>query len=142
VKLRFHDPNERSLPELRSIASRNVQSLGELLAGFFRHFAWDYDFRADVVSPRTACALPKANKAELDCWAPGPHLAIEDPFETHYDVAHVLKYPKHQKIRKEFMRASRLVDDATRGGGDMATLLARICEPPPPEDEAGGAEAP
>ena len=40
------------------------------------------------------------------------------------------------------MRASRLVDDATRGGGDMATLLARICEPPPPEDEAGGAEAP
>jgi DNA polymerase sigma len=168
VCLAFHEPNEASLPELRAIAARNTQSLGELLAGFFRHYAWRFDYRASVVSPRTACALPKANKAELDCWPMSPMLAIEDPFETHYDVgaarklrpdsprrlvleafalastrvegppqvAHVLKYPKFQLLRKEFMRASALVDKAAAGDADPEKLLAAICEPlPEPEPE-------
>merc|ERR1712216_1032842 len=67
VCLSFHDPDKTgSLADLREIAGRNRQSLGELLALFFRHYAW----------------------------------------------AHVLKYPKHQLVRKEFMRASKLIDDA------------------------------
>ena len=135
VCLAFHDPDKLgSLKDLREIAGRNRQSLGELLALFFRHYAWDVDYRNLVVAPRTACVLPKANKAELDCWPQNPHLAIEDPFETHYNVAHVLKYDKHQKIRKEFMRASKLVDDAAAQRIDPDLALDYICEPLPQEE--------
>jgi len=123
------------LADLREIAGRNRQSLGELLALFFRHYAWDVDYRNLVVAPRTACVLPKANKAELDCWPQNPHLAIEDPFETHYDVAHVLKYPKHQLVRKEFMRASKLIDDAAAQRVDPDLVLDYICEPLPAPDQ-------
>ena len=92
-------------------------------------------YRNLVVAPRTACVLPKANKAELDCWPQNPHLAIEDPFETHYDVAHVLKYPKHQLVRKEFMRASKLIDDAAAQRVDPDLVLDYICEPLPAPDQ-------
>ena len=136
VCLSFHDPDKTgSLADLREIAGRNRQSLGELLALFFRHYAWDVDYRNLVVAPRTACVLPKANKAELDCWPQNPHLAIEDPFETHYDVAHVLKYPKHQLVRKEFMRASKLIDDAAAQRVDPDLVLDYICEPLPAPDQ-------
>ncbi|KAJ1456847.1 hypothetical protein M885DRAFT_414579, partial [Pelagophyceae sp. CCMP2097] len=94
-----------SLAALRRIAARNTESVGALLAGFFRHFAWDFDFGADVVSVRLAAPLPKCAKAEFECWAPHRRLAIEDPFETFYDVAHVLKHSKHQQVRLEFLRA-------------------------------------
>jgi len=40
-------------------------------------------------------------------------LAIEDPFETFYDVAHVLKASSFQRIRREFALAySKIVDAA------------------------------
>ena len=89
---------------------------------------------AHLPKAATARLLPKANKAELDCWPQNPHLAIEDPFETHYDVAHVLKYPKHQLVRKEFMRASKLIDDAAAQRVDPDLVLDYICEPLPQVD--------
>lgn len=39
---------------------------------------------------------------------------IEDPFETHYDVAHVLKDSRYQYIRKEFARAYILMEQFGR----------------------------
>ena len=135
VQLAFHEPSDASLPQLRAVAARNTQSLGELAAGFFRHFAWAFDFKHSVVSPRTALPMPKANKAELEVWPMHSCLAIEDPFETYYDVAHVLKYAKHQTVHKEFMRASGLID-AVAAGGDAEALLETICAPKEAEEPA------
>ena len=79
--------------------------------------------------------MPKANKAELEVWPMHSCLAIEDPFETYYDVAHVLKYAKHQTVHKEFMRASGLID-AVAAGGDAEALLETICAPKEAEEPA------
>jgi len=50
-------------------------------------------------------------------------------------VAHVLKYPKHQLVRKEFMRASKLIDDAAAQRVDPDLVLDYICEPLPVPDQ-------
>ena len=85
--------------------------------------------------------MPKANKAELECWPMHSCLAIEDPFETYYDVAHVLKYAKHQLIHKEFMRASALIDAANDPAADLSDILDVICAPKPGPDDATAAAA-
>ena len=75
VCLSFHDPDKTgSLADLREIAGRNRQSLGELLALFFRHYAWDVDYRNLVVAPRTACVLPEGEQSRTRL------LAAEPPF--------------------------------------------------------------
>ena len=42
-------------------------------------------------------------------WLPHDRLAIEDPFETYYDVAHVIKQTQMKYIHKEFLRAYTLI---------------------------------
>lgn len=44
---------ERRAAALRQFGSRNTASSGELLAGFFRYFAYELDCRANVVSTPT-----------------------------------------------------------------------------------------
>jgi len=45
----------------------------------------------------------KADKAESDNWPMNDRLSIEDPFESFYDVAHVIKGAQMVYIRKEFL---------------------------------------
>ena len=49
-------------------------------------------------------------------------------------VVVLLKYPKHQLVRKEFMRASKLIDDAAAQRVDPDLVLDYICEPLPQVD--------
>ncbi|TFJ86179.1 hypothetical protein NSK_002387 [Nannochloropsis salina CCMP1776] len=141
-------PNgQRSL--LREYAARNKACVGELLVAFFWYYSWEFDYRDLVLSVRMGGAMKKERKAEEDGWAVNSRLAIEDPFETWYNVTHFLKEGKHRHIRQEFARAYALCVEEAMGEGATEAgaegLLARICEeaPDPParketmEDDAG-----
>lgn len=133
---------------LKQYAKRNEASVGALLVTFFQYYTWEFDYREHVLSVRMGGLLRKEEKAEEDGWAVNSRLAVEDPFETWYNVTHFLKEGKHRHIRQEFARAYALcVEEGSRehGGGKGGGLLARICEeaPDPPmrkqtmEDEEG-----
>jgi hypothetical protein len=47
--------------------------------------------------------LQKIDKCEHAAWSHTDVLGIEDPFETWYDVAHVIKATQMAHIRKEFI---------------------------------------
>lgn len=124
---------------LRQIFASNNRSVGYLLTSFFRYYAYEFDFKKHVVSLNSTASrgmLEKEIKAESDGWRLGASanfLSIEDPFETFYDVAHVLKATSFQRVRKEFVRAySKIVEAVWNGDtnnknkGDV--LLDWICE--------------
>jgi hypothetical protein len=55
-------------------------------------------------------------KAELDGWRNySAALTIEDPFETFYDVAHVLRGGYYHRIRREFAVAYSKIADVSSG---------------------------
>ena len=55
--------------QLNAFGARNKESLGELLAGFFRHFgAADFQYADNAVSIRSGGVVDKLLKAEMDCW--------------------------------------------------------------------------
>jgi hypothetical protein len=55
-------------------------------------------------------------------------LHIEDPFETFYDVAHVVKGFNYHRIRNEFALAYTKIVNAAAGSCDK-DLIDRICVP-------------
>ena len=100
--------------------------MAELLVEFFRYYSWRFDLLRHVVSMRTRRVVTKLDKTETHAWFHSDHLryctynlntplfnvadrtvrtffSIEDPFETHYDVAHVVKGPQMAYLRKEFL---------------------------------------
>ncbi len=124
----FFRPNdELQMQSLRKFASRNKESVGQLLASFFRHFAYEFDFRQNTISVRSGGCLAKELKAEMDCWPLNNRLSIEDPFETWYDVAHVLRWSRHRHVHIEFIRAYTLLANCTPD--DVGGLLELLCEP-------------
>ena len=149
----FYDPETQGTVHLNTFASQNKQTTAELLVEFFAYFAWQFDYRSSVVSisamgktftpipgmdPRIPVAtVPKLVKIETDCWPPSSKLSIEDPFETWYDVGHVIRGPQMTTTRKEFIRAHTLfarcfepsdTDDSLPGCVDASDLLAIMCE--------------
>lgn len=152
----YHHPTLKTLPILKANASKNLDSPALLLIKFFQYFAWNFDYLNDVVSIRSAEAFPgqthsqpsskrptKIEKAEWDGWIQHDRLSIEDPFETWYDVAHVIKKTPMKYMKKEFLRAYTLIsragvassyEDSLPATIDPKSLLEIICEPcdPPP----------
>jgi terminal uridylyltransferase len=130
----FYNPRSKDL--LRSFAARNRESTAELLAGFFQYFAWEFDYRRSIVSIQAVEPIDKLTKAETDCWNQHDRISIEDPFETWYDVAHVVKSAQMFYIRKEFLRAHTLISrcashgpfDSLPSSVDPQALLGKICE--------------
>jgi len=129
-------------------------SVAILLAEFFRYYmyAFCFDFKKHVVSLNTNYGtglIEKEAKAESDAWSVYRQiLAIEDPFETFYDVAHVLKPGTFQRVKREFAMAySKLVDAMTgnrdaswSGGVDLHAMsgddvVEWLCEPLSSEEE-------
>jgi DNA polymerase sigma len=98
---------------LRSFAAQNKETTAQLVVEFFRYYAWIFDFKRSTVSVREGTAIPKIVKAERDAWGTTDRLSVEDPFETGYDVAHVIKATQMAYLRKELLRAF--------------TLCARMC---------------
>ena len=136
VNCYFIQPND--FRSLQWFPSKNL-NIGFLLASFFRYFALEFDYKNHVVSLNSnglRALIEKESKAESDGWKLGTSasiLAIEDPFETFYDVAHVLKPSSFQKVKKEFVYAySKIVDIIWKGKFDDANignvLLDALCE--------------
>ena len=94
-------------------------SLGILLASFFRFYAFEFDYKRHVVSLHSTASrgmVEREVKAELDGWRNySAALTIEDPFETFYDVAHVLRGGYYHRIRREFAVAYSKIADAASG---------------------------
>lgn len=118
--------------------NHNTESaLGALLASFFHYFAYDFDYKKHVVSMSAKHSSPPIEreiKAEEDGWSIyKTSLAIEDPFELFYDVAHVVKTPNFQHIRKEFALAyTKIVNAAYNSGDNLPSgkdIIDIICEP-------------
>lgn len=108
---------------------------GALLASFFHFFAYDFDYSKKVVSlnmKHSSPPLEKEVKAEEDGWSLFRQgLAIEDPFELFYDVAHVVKATNHQHIRREFSLAYTKIVNAAYTNGELPTgreIIDLICE--------------
>lgn len=138
---RLNDP--AALSRLQRRFPGQDLSLSILLASFFRYYAYEFDYKRHMVSLNATASkgmVDREAKAELDCWrAYGTGLSIEDPFETFYDVAHVVKGPNFHRIRNEFAMAyTKIVSVATgqRGSWDKdvekmsgSDLIDWICEP-------------
>lgn len=113
----FRQSSEANFRHLQRLFSGEELSLGILLTSFFRYYAYDFDYKHHVVSLNSTKRygnVEREVKAELDGWRNySAALTIEDPFETFYDVAHVLRGGYFHRIRKEFAIAySKIVDVA------------------------------
>jgi len=99
------------LQKLQAWSACNGQSSGELIVEFFRYFAYEFDYHSDVVSVRRGGLgrVKKIAKMEADGWGSHDRISIEDPFETWYDVAHVVKGAQMSYIRREFLRAYTMI---------------------------------
>lgn len=119
-------------------------SLAILLASFFRYYAYEFDYKRFVVSLHSTASrglVEREEKAELDGWRHySASLTVEDPFETFYDVAHVLRGGYYHRIRREFAVAYTKIADVSSGRASNAwkkdlagmsgkDLIDWICEP-------------
>ena len=138
-------PNDKAV--LQMLFPGQDLSLAILLASFFRYYAYEFDYKRHVVSLHSTAArgmVEREVKAELDGWRNySAALAIEDPFEVEYDVAHVLRGGYYHRIRREFALAYTKIADAATGRtataaweekGDLRQLSGQelidwICEP-------------
>lgn len=135
-------PNDKAV--LQMLFPGQDLSLAILLASFFRYYAYEFDYKRFVVSLHSTATrglVEREVKAELDGWRNySAALTIEDPFETFYDVAHVLRGGYYHRIRREFAVAYSKIADAASGRagswskGDLRSMSGReliewVCEP-------------
>jgi DNA polymerase sigma len=115
----FYRPNSAMLQNLQRLFPGQDLSLGILLASFFRYYAYEFDYKRYVVSLHSTLShglVEREIKAELDGWRNySAALTIEDPFETFYDVAHVLRGGYYHRIRREFAVAYSKIADVASG---------------------------
>ena len=84
----FYQPRELQL--LNRFANQNVMSVGELLVRFFYYYGFVFDYAHSVVTIRQQGTINREEKCGDGLWKMALQLCIEDPFETDYDVAHVI----------------------------------------------------
>lgn len=82
--------------------SENRESLGELLAGFFKYYAKTFRWDFLVASVRLGRAIPRSISNE---WT-GKYMCIEEPFDRTNTARAVYQYHSFEIIRKEFNRAN------------------------------------
>eukprot|EP00536_Pseudo-nitzschia_multiseries_P003407 jgi/Psemu1/236663/estExt_Genewise1.C_520083 len=147
VNAYFYRMDQDHLEKLRQRFPGQDLSLAILLASFFRYYAYDFDYKRHVVSLNSTNGhgiVEREVKAELDGWRNySAALTIEDPFETFYDVAHVLRGGYYHRIRREFAVAYSKIADVAMGrtssscnnrvadlkGMTGMELIDWICEP-------------
>ena len=94
----------RFIPAQRMAAfcSKNKETVAELFAGFFHFYAFEFNYRTDLItiaahidaSPegRNSTRASKAAKAAQNGWNPSTtKIAIQDPFESTFNVGHVVR---------------------------------------------------
>ena len=103
--------------DLPKFASRNEQSLGELLVGFFRYYNQDFNFMVDCGSVRCGKAisinecynLSKQQRTNPGQW--NAYICMEEPFDRSNSGRAIIKRPQFDKILSSFQRAQRLMEN-------------------------------
>ncbi len=97
----FYEPRNgesREAAILSAFASRNTDSVVSLFLNFLWKFSFGFDYRKLVVSTRQSGGVDREDKGKEYGWKRHARLSIEDPFETGYDVAHVIKDEAHVRF--------------------------------------------
>ncbi|CAI6340457.1 unnamed protein product [Periconia digitata] len=163
--VRFHDDEgDIALAARSGNLTRNTQSLGALLRGFFQYYASlphhgygprpsAFFWTNEVLSLRTPGGIrTKAEKAWTGAKTTVSNgkevrnrylFCIEDPFELDHNVARTVTHFGIVAIRDEFRRAWRVLRAIGRGDMPEGGLFDEIVEPESPkqEDKAAGTDA-
>lgn len=117
------------IDRLLDFGKDNQESVGDLLAAFFRFYAVDFDWENQVVSVRTGKCISKFEKnwnIKAENTRDNYFFTIEDPFEVTHNLGRVVDKDNLKVIQYEFMRAHQLVCS----NADLSV----ICEPYKPSD--------
>ncbi|NXQ27275.1 GLD2 polymerase, partial [Alaudala cheleensis] len=87
--------------------SKNGSSLGDLLIGFFKYYATDFDWSHQMISVREAKAIARPDGTE---WR-NKFICVEEPFDGTNTARAVHEKQKYDMIRGEFAQAWRLLQD-------------------------------
>ncbi|XP_071437039.1 poly(A) RNA polymerase GLD2 isoform X2 [Pithys albifrons albifrons] len=87
--------------------SKNGSSLGDLLTGFFKYYATEFDWSHQMISVREAKAIPRPDGTE---WR-NKFICVEEPFDGTNTARAVHEKQKFDIIRGEFSQAWRLLRD-------------------------------
>lgn len=118
------------LEELKNFGSANTSTLGTLLFGFFRYYAYEIDYETAVISVREGTVLSKEYKG----WhlLQNNRICVEEPFNTPRNLGNTADDSSSRGLHIELRRAfNLLIQDNVVGG------LHRCCETqePPSEEE-------
>ncbi|XP_027738305.1 poly(A) RNA polymerase GLD2 isoform X1 [Empidonax traillii] len=87
--------------------SKNGSSLGDLLIGFFKYYATEFDWSHQMISVREAKAIPRPDGIE---WR-NKFICVEEPFDGTNTARAVHEKQKFDMIRGEFTQAWRVLRD-------------------------------
>ncbi|NXY54897.1 GLD2 polymerase, partial [Callaeas wilsoni] len=87
--------------------SKNGSSLGDLLIGFFKYYATEFDWSHQMISVREAKAIARPDGIE---WR-NKFICVEEPFDGTNTARAVHEKQKFDIIRGEFAQAFRLLQD-------------------------------
>ncbi|XP_072113930.1 poly(A) RNA polymerase GLD2 isoform X2 [Mobula birostris] len=82
-------------------SSLNNSNLGDLLMGFLRYYATEFDWSNSIISIREAKVIPKTNEME---WK-NKYICVEEPFDRTNTARAVHEKCKFDMIKKEFVQS-------------------------------------
>jgi len=117
------------LDKLKGFGKDNKETLYELIYGFFKTFASDFDYITDVVSVRSGCYKKKSdngwNVSSNNTRIRNNYFCVEEPFNTTRNLANCANRYSVKGLRWEFKRAFKILK--ARGS------LEELCEPYKPD---------
>ncbi|XP_025892516.1 poly(A) RNA polymerase GLD2 isoform X3 [Nothoprocta perdicaria] len=87
--------------------SKNASSLGDLLLGFFKYYATEFDWSHQMISVREAKAIPRPDGIE---WR-NKYICVEEPFDGTNTARAVHEKHKFDIIKDEFMKSWQILRD-------------------------------
>ncbi|XP_077142938.1 poly(A) RNA polymerase GLD2 isoform X2 [Ranitomeya variabilis] len=96
LHLVHHAP--RNIPQC---VSKNASSLGDLLVGFLKYFAIEFDWKSKMISVREGKAMQRTEGLE---WR-NKYICVEEPFDRTNTARAVHEKQKFDIIQEEFMKA-------------------------------------
>ncbi|KFQ78743.1 Poly(A) RNA polymerase GLD2, partial [Phaethon lepturus] len=87
--------------------SKNGSSLGDLLIGFFKYYATEFDWSHQMISVREAKAIPRPDGIE---WR-NKFICVEEPFDGTNTARAVHEKQKFDIIKGEFLKTWHVLED-------------------------------
>uniref|UniRef100_A0A6G1RUU0 polynucleotide adenylyltransferase n=1 Tax=Hypotaenidia okinawae TaxID=2861861 RepID=A0A6G1RUU0_9GRUI len=87
--------------------SKNGSSLGDLLIGFFKYYATEFDWNHQMISVREAKAIPRPDGVE---WR-NKFICVEEPFDGTNTARAVHEKHKFEMIKLEFLQCWQILQD-------------------------------